>query len=108
MEVRDPQARDSWTTLAWIAVILAFIAVAIFVDIKLGVGPASLLLIIPGLWLLLRWMARAWAYPCPKCGEVFQLTALGQFTAINMGDQRNVRCPKCGKRSWVKILRKVG
>jgi predicted RNA-binding Zn-ribbon protein involved in translation (DUF1610 family) len=108
MEVRDPQSRDWWTTLVWLAVLLGFVAIAVFLDVRFNVGVASILLIIPGLWLLMRWMARAWAYRCPECGEVFQLTALGQFAAINMGDERNVCCPKCGKRSWVKVLRKTG
>jgi len=52
-------------------------------------------------------MSRAFAYRCPECGEVFQLSTLGQFTAINMGDERNVSRPRCRKRSWVKVLRRT-
>jgi len=90
-----------------VAVLPGFVGVAAFLDVHFGIGVASVLLVVPGLWLLLRWMARAFAYRCPNCGELFQLTALGQFTAINMGDERNVRCPKCGQRNWTKVLRKV-
>jgi DNA-directed RNA polymerase subunit RPC12/RpoP len=106
MEVPEIQARDQWAIVGWVMVVLAFVGVAIFLDIHFNVGPIALMLLIPGVWLLMRWMARAWAYRCPQCGELFQLTALGQFTAINMGDERNVKCPKCGKRNWVKVLRK--
>jgi uncharacterized Zn-finger protein len=107
MEVREIQARDQWAIVGWVVVVLAFVGVAILLDIHFNVGPIALLLLIPGVWLLMRWMARAWAYRCPLCGELFQLTALVQVTAINMGDERNVKCPKCGKRNWVKVLRKT-
>jgi DNA-directed RNA polymerase subunit RPC12/RpoP len=60
------------------------------------------------LLFLLRWLARAWGYRCPQCNQLFQLTMLGQFTAVNMGDERNVRCPRCGKRSWIKPFRNAG
>lgn len=91
---------------------LVFVAgcgvLAMYLGLRWNAGAAALLLILPAVWLLLRWMAHAWAYRCPNCGEVFQLSELGQFTAINMGERRNVRCPTCGKRDWVKILRRIG
>jgi DNA-directed RNA polymerase subunit RPC12/RpoP len=92
----------------WLGMALIFVGAAAFLANWYGAGVASLLLVVPGILLLLRWMARAFAYRCPECGELFQLTMLGQFTAINMGDERSVRCPKCGVRSWVKILRRIG
>ena len=57
--------------------------------------------------VLARWMSRGWSYRCPDCGELFQVSILGQFAAINMGDERSVRCPHCHKRNWVKTLRKT-
>jgi DNA-directed RNA polymerase subunit RPC12/RpoP len=107
MEVREPRSQDWWPAVVWMAVLLGLAVLAVFLVVRFGVGPWALLLIIPGVWLLMRWMSRAWAYRCPQCGEVFQLTTLGQLKAINMGDERNVRCPKCGQRSWVRTLRKV-
>jgi len=107
MEVRDPQPGDGRAAFVWIAVLLGFIALAVYADVHSGAGILSLLLILPGVWLLMRWMARAFAYRCPECGEVFQLGMLGQFTAVNMGDRRSVRCPRCGKRSVVKTLKRV-
>jgi DNA-directed RNA polymerase subunit RPC12/RpoP len=67
------------------------------------------LLLVPlilGVFLLAAWMARAYEYHCPECGEWFQTPILGQFTTLNMGNERRVRCPRCGKRSWVKTFRK--
>ena len=94
--------------MTWVGVLLGFVGLAVFLDVRFHAGLVSMLLVIPGVGLVLRWMARAFAYRCPECGELFQLTALGQFTAINMGDERSVRCPRCGKRSWVKALRRIG
>jgi predicted RNA-binding Zn-ribbon protein involved in translation (DUF1610 family) len=107
MEVREPRPRDQWAIAGWLLLVLGFVGLAVFVDVHFDLGAAALLLIVPGVWLLLQWMARAWAYRCPNCGEVFQLSPLGQFTAVNMGDERNVKCPSCGKRSWMKILRRI-
>jgi predicted RNA-binding Zn-ribbon protein involved in translation (DUF1610 family) len=58
-------------------------------------------------FLLVRWMAASWGYRCPNCGEVFQIGILGQFTAVNMGGERIVRCPRCGKRDPARTLRKI-
>ena len=77
-----------------------------FLDIHFDVGLTALLVVIPGHWLLLQWMAQTFAYRCPECGELFQLTVLEQFTAVNLGSERNVRCTKYGKRNWMKIVRK--
>jgi DNA-directed RNA polymerase subunit RPC12/RpoP len=89
-------------------VLSGIVTLAIFLIVRFDVGAWPLLLVIPGVWLLMRWMAHTWAYRCPDCGEVFQLTMLDQLKSINMGDERNVRCPKCGQRSWVRLLRRIG
>jgi DNA-directed RNA polymerase subunit RPC12/RpoP len=106
--VRESRPQDSWAGVLWVAVLLGLIALATFLAVQTSIGALALLVVIPGVWLLLRWMSRDWAYRCPHCGEAFQLTILDQFKAFNMGDERNVRCPRCGQRSWVKVLRKVG
>jgi len=107
MEVREARARDQLGALGWFGVVLAFMGLGAFLNWWFHVGAVSALLIVPGVWLLLRWLSRTWAYRCPNCGVLFQLGMLSQFTAINMGDERNVKCPRCRKRSWVKILRRL-
>jgi DNA-directed RNA polymerase subunit RPC12/RpoP len=107
MEFRHSQPRDTWITFAWIAGAAGVVVLAGIFSPRLGVGLACLAAVLAVL-LLCRWMASAWGYRCPDCNEMFQLTLLAQFTAVNMGDERNVRCPKCGKRHWIKPVRRVG
>jgi DNA-directed RNA polymerase subunit RPC12/RpoP len=107
MEFRETTARDTWITVAWIGAVGGVVVAAGLLANRVGVGLFIATAVIAVL-VLIRWMARAWGYRCPACKEVFQVSMLGQFTAVNMGAERNVRCPRCGKRSWVKALRKVG
>lgn len=99
--------RDSWIAFAWIAGVAGSIIVGALLCPRIGIG-LFLAIVLIAVLLLLRWLARAWGYRCSECGGLFQLTILGQFTALNMGDERSVRCPHCGKRNWAKVLRKAG
>lgn len=105
-EFREPQPRDNWIALAWIGFASGSILTVAFLSGHLWIGTVPVVGAIVFL-LLLRWMSRAWGYRCPQCGELFQLSMPGQFTAINMGEERSIRCPHCGRRSWMKVLRKV-
>jgi uncharacterized protein with PIN domain len=45
------------------------------------------------------------AYRCPVCGEVFEISATENFLGPNGVNKKYLKCPKCGKRGWVEILR---
>ncbi|MDH7576450.1 MAG: hypothetical protein QHH75_01265 [Bacillota bacterium] len=57
-----------------------------------------------GLFLLVRWHARNTAYICPKCGHFFMISAMEDFLSPHMIDQKLLKCPKCGKRSWCQAV----
>jgi len=46
-------------------------------------------------------------FSMPRVRIEFRLTMPGQFTAINMGNRRNIRCPHRKTRSWMKTLKRV-
>jgi hypothetical protein len=64
-----------------------------------------LLAIITGTLLLVIWHTRNFAYRCPVCGEVFEISAMENFLGPNGVNKKYLKCPKCGKRGWVEILR---
>ncbi len=64
-----------------------------------------LLVIITGTLLLVIWHTKNFAYICLKCGEVFEISTLENFLGLNGVNKKYLKCPKCGKRGWAKILR---
>lgn len=97
--------RSDWYGIA--QVIFAFIAVIMILSFFLLPGYWYLWLIIVagGLALLVAWHARNFAYLCPGCGEVFEISTLENFISPNGVNKKYLRCPRCGKRAWADILR---
>jgi DNA-directed RNA polymerase subunit RPC12/RpoP len=105
-EYRDPQRRDAILTTAWIIAAGGAVIIAGLFTRYIGITGFVAIAVL-SLFLLVRWMAASWGYRCLNCGEVFQLSMLSQFTAVNIGDERIVRCPRCGKRNPARTLRKI-
>jgi DNA-directed RNA polymerase subunit RPC12/RpoP len=54
-----------------------------------------------------RNMSTRYAYQCAKCGETFSLQPLKATLAPHrLGGAKFVKCPHCGRRSWVTPIRK--
>lgn len=64
-----------------------------------------LLVIIIGVLLLVIWHTKNFAYLCPTCGEIFEISNLENFLGPNGGNKKYLKCPRCRKRRWVDILR---
>ncbi|MGB9938882.1 hypothetical protein [Methanosarcina sp.] len=64
-----------------------------------------LTIIAGGLALLVAWHAKNFAYLCPGCGEVFEISTLEDFLSPNGVNKKYLRCPRCGKRAWADILK---
>ena len=64
-----------------------------------------LLVIIIGILLLVVWHAKNFAYRCPACGEFFEVSTLENFLGPNCLNKKYLKCPRCGKRGWAKILK---
>lgn len=64
-----------------------------------------LLIIATGTLLLVIWHTKNFAYRCPACGEVFEVSTLENFLSPSSINKKYLKCPKCGKRGWAEILR---
>jgi hypothetical protein len=64
-----------------------------------------LLLLIVALALLLEWHARSFAYLCPRCGKVFEISVLEDLLGPNGVNKKYLECPMCRRKAWVEILR---
>jgi DNA-directed RNA polymerase subunit RPC12/RpoP len=49
---------------------------------------------------------RYFDYQCGKCGGIFSPTVWGAVFSFQILGIRYVKCPKCRKRSWVKLVLK--
>lgn len=98
-------AKGDWFRTA--LVLFLFIAVMILSSILLlpDYWYLWLLEIITGILLLVIWHTKNFAYLCPKCGMVFEVSALENFLGPNGINRKYLKCPKCGKRSWAEILK---
>ena len=47
------------------------------------------------------WIARNFEYKCPNCGNRFSLSLFAGALSPHAMGRKWVRCPRCGKRSWV-------
>jgi rubredoxin len=44
---------------------------------------------------------------CKKCGAVFEQGSGGAILAPHVGPLHYLKCPSCGKSSWINIYRSV-
>jgi hypothetical protein len=49
---------------------------------------------------------RYFNYQCGKCGRIFNPRAWGSIFSLQLMGIRYIKCPKCNKRSWVKLVLK--
>ncbi|WP_292465742.1 hypothetical protein [Methanolobus sp.] len=64
------------------------------------------LIVALGTFQLISWHAKNFAYRCPNCGEVFEISPAADFLGPNGGTKKYLKCPNCSKRSWARILAK--
>ena len=91
-------------------IILLFTATFVFFSILLlpDYWYLWLLMVAAGTSLLVAWHAKNFVYVCPKCGEVFEVSALKDFLGPNSITKKYLKCPKCRKRAWAEILKIKG
>jgi predicted RNA-binding Zn-ribbon protein involved in translation (DUF1610 family) len=59
-----------------------------------------------GTFLLISWHTKNFAYQCPNCGEIFEISVVTNFLGPNGGTKKYLKCPACAKRSWAAIVAK--
>jgi predicted RNA-binding Zn-ribbon protein involved in translation (DUF1610 family) len=63
------------------------------------------LIVAGSLVLLVVWHTKNFAYLCPGCGQIFEISTIDDLLGPNGVDKKYLKCPKCGKRSWAEILK---
>ena len=63
-------------------------------------------LIALGTFLIISWHTKNFAYQCPSCDEIFEISVVTDFLGPNGGTKKYLKCPNCGKRSWAVIVAK--
>jgi len=44
---------------------------------------------------------------CKKCGNVFEQGLSGAILAAHVGPYHYIKCPACGKKSWLNVYKSV-
>ncbi len=57
--------------------------------------------------VLVRWHAAITGYRCPDCSHEFTISAWADFLSPHMLTTKYVKCPSCGRRSWMEALVRV-
>lgn len=64
-----------------------------------------LLIVIVTLAMLLKWHAKNFAYGCPKCGKVFEISVLEDLLCPDVVNRKYLQCPMCRRKAWAELLR---
>jgi uncharacterized C2H2 Zn-finger protein len=64
-----------------------------------------ILIILVELVLIIIWQAKNSIYCCPRCGRIFEISALEYFLCPSGINAKYLKCPECGKTAWTEILR---
>jgi DNA-directed RNA polymerase subunit RPC12/RpoP len=54
--------------------------------------------------LIVVWHTKKFAYRCPNCNEVFEISVIDNFLGPNHITKKYLKCPKCGNRGWAQIM----
>lgn len=104
-ELRPPRRLD------WIAAMtrVLVVIIAIIVTVGIGVWWVATLTILGGLTWLVHWHARNFGYRCPRCSAEFTVSEwsdLASPQALDPSGVKYLRCPECGQRAWMPVLRR--
>jgi DNA-directed RNA polymerase subunit RPC12/RpoP len=63
------------------------------------------LIVVVGLLSLVIWHTKSFAYRCPRCGKIFEISIIEDLIGPNSVDRKYLKCPDCRKRSWAEIFK---
>jgi len=105
---REPHGSDFVKgAIAAIAFVIVLTASCIVLTLALGMIGFILwiAIVVPVLLAaILLWHSRATAYRCPECDHEFTIGAWRDLITPHRLDKFRLRCPRCGKVSWMQVL----
>ncbi len=90
------------TILAGLSIILLSALLSAPIWLKIGSIIFSLIIIILGIGVCCVLTVDAGVYECPNCGEKFVPSMKDFICGTHTLTKRNLKCPKCGKKSFCK------
>ncbi len=109
MKYREPAKADWKKTALYLVVYIAAIGSGAFLLLPLGVVGAFVwaVVVLGGLFLLVRWHSRSVAYRCAHCGNEFEVSLLTDLISphgIGNGGWKYLKCPRCIRRTRANVL----
>ncbi len=109
-QYREIAKEDRTRTIIYITVYFAIVIIGAFF-LLLTYWYIWLILDLVGLFLLIRWHTRNFAYHCPRCGYEFEISVFTNFLSPHgvskSGGWKYLKCPKCHETSRTTIMKKV-
>lgn len=106
---KSQQSKALLYAVAFAAV--AVIGAALFLSTRSVAGSVVWVVLVGGgLWLLVGWHARTYAYRCRNCGHEFEISPWTDLISPHglgkEGGWKYLRCPKCGQRTRAMVIPK--
>jgi uncharacterized C2H2 Zn-finger protein len=64
-----------------------------------------ILIVIAALALILEQHSKNFVYRCPRCGKVFEISAIENLLRPDVANKKYLKCPICRRMAWAEILR---
>jgi len=109
MAYRKPTRADWKRTALYLAGYIIVISSGAFLLLPKGSVGALLwaVIVIGGLFLLVRWHVKSTAYRCTNCGREFEISLFTDLISphgIGNGGWKYLKCPQCGRRMRAVVL----
>ena len=109
MAYRKPTKADWGKAAVYLAAYIIAVGGGAFLLLPMGSVGALVwaVVVVCGLFLLVRWHAKSTAYRCTNCGHEFEISLLTDLISphgIGNGGWKYLKCPQCGRRTRAVVL----
>lgn len=67
---------------------------------------ARAILALVGMGWITWWNLTCFAFRCPSCEEIFEVTTRENLSGMNSLTTKHLTCKRCGVSGWAKVMRK--
>ena len=109
MKYRKPTLADWRRTAIYMSVYIVAIGGGAFLLLPRGIWGALVwaVVVVCGLFVLVRWHAKSTAYRCAKCSYEFEISLLTDLISphgTGNGGWKYLKCPQCRQRTRANVL----